>query len=336
MTIREPTIASYNSFVKILTGLDGLRSLPPGTALSVGNFDGVHKGHRHILQTAKTVNDQSSGAGVAVVTFEPHPLTVLRPELAPPRLTTLPIKRKLLEEAGVDFLIELAPQRAVLDLTAEQFWMILRDQVRPHHIIEGFSFNFGKDRGGTIETLRAWSSQSDIQLHVIDPVETVLLDLSIVQVNSSLIRWLIGHGRVRDAAICLGRRYALEGEVITGHRRGRAIGVPTANIRPADQMVPLDGVYSGRCEVNGVVYPAAISIGTMPTFGQNEPQVEAHLIGFDGDLYGKTIAIEFVNWLREQRKFAGIEELKRQLQRDIAVASCHADHDASGQIATIA
>jgi riboflavin kinase/FMN adenylyltransferase len=303
--------------MKVLRGLDGLRSLPAETALSVGNFDGVHRGHGHILETARELNRKSAGAGVAVVTFEPHPLMVIKPELAPPRLSSARVKRELLEKRGVDFLVELAPDRSVLNLRAEEFWAILRDEVRPTHLIEGSSFNFGKDRGGTIERLREWSADSSVALHVVDAVNVVLLNLSVVQVSSSLIRWLIGHGRVRDAAICLDRPYTLEGEVIHGHHRGRTIGLPTANLKLDDQMPPMEGVYAGRAAVSGTTYAAAISIGTMPTFGQHQPQIEAHLIDFDGDLYGQVIRVELLDWLREQRKFGNVESLKLRMNIDL-------------------
>jgi riboflavin kinase / FMN adenylyltransferase len=306
--------------MQVMSGLDGLRALPPGTVLSVGNFDGVHRGHREILKQALSLNRQRQGRGVAVVTFEPHPLTVIRPDLAPPRLSGEARKRELLEDAGVEYLVELAPTRAVLDLAAEEFWRIIRDEVRPTDMVEGGSFNFGKDRGGTIERLRDWSAQSNVKLHVVGAVSAVLLDLTIVTVSSSLIRWLLGHGRVRDAAICLGRPYEIEGQVIHANQRGRSIGVPTANLNVITQMIPLEGVYAGACTVNGHRYPAALSIGTTPTFEKHELQVEAHLIGFNGDLYDQHIRVEIIDWVREQRKFNSIDALKAQLKQDIRTA----------------
>jgi riboflavin kinase/FMN adenylyltransferase len=321
--------------MQVMTGLDELRKLPAGTVLSVGNFDGVHRGHLEILRILGELNRERGGAGVAVVTFEPHPLTVLRPEVAPPRLTKVQRKRELLAEAGADYLVELAPTRAVLDLQAEEFWRILRDEVRPTDMVEGGSFNFGKDRHGTIERLTEWAAQSSVKLHVVGAVSAVLLDLTIVTVNSSLIRWLIGHGRVRDAAICLGRGYELEGEVMKGNQRGRGIGVPTANIKVVDQMVPLEGVYAGACSVDGERYPVALSIGTTPTFAENVLQVEAHLIGFKGDLYGKVLRVEVIDWIREQRKFSGMDALKRQLKRDIDGAEELASFNPAREIARV-
>jgi riboflavin kinase/FMN adenylyltransferase len=148
-----------------------------------------------------------------------------------------------------------------------------------------------------------------------------LLNLQVVPVSSSLIRWLIRHGRAREAAICLGRPYTLQGHVVEGYRRGRTIGVPTANLDAVDQLLPADGVYSGRCEVDGRVYPAAVSVGVAPTFGESKRQIEAHLIGFTGDLYGRTIGLELIDWTRDQLRFHGVDALKAQLARDISIAA---------------
>jgi riboflavin kinase/FMN adenylyltransferase len=301
--------------MKVYHGIEGLKQVPGGAVVSIGNFDGLHLGHQKIIQMMQAV--RTAAAQLAVVTFEPHPLTVLRPQLAPPRLTPPPVKQKLLESAGVDGLIILPPTSQVLNLTAEQFWAILRDDVRPSHLVEGSSFNFGKGRGGTIDKLREWAGQSNVELHAISAVEVALLDLQVVQVSSSLIRWLISYGRVRDAAICLGRPYVLRGSVIRGHGRGRTIGVPTMNLDVRDQLVPAQGVYAGRCTVDGTVFPAAVSIGTAPTFGDAGLQIEAHLIGFTGDLYDRTIELEMIDWVREQIRFDGVERLKRQIAMDL-------------------
>jgi riboflavin kinase/FMN adenylyltransferase len=320
--------------MQTLQGLTGLRRVPPGTVLSVGNFDGLHRGHDQLLRRAAAIRQEGAASGVAVVTFEPHPLTVLRPALAPPRLTPPALKQSLLSKAGVDHLVILAPTPEVLNLTAEAFWAILRDEVRPAHMIEGPSFTFGKARGGNIQKLKQWAAASNVTLDVQEPVTVPLLNLQIVEVSSSLIRWLLSHGRVRDAAICLGRPYVLEGVVVKGHQRGKTIGVPTANLDCGDQMVPGDGVYAGRVSLGATHYPAAVSIGTMPTFGQNRLQVEAHLVGFEGDLYGKTLHIELLDWLREQQKYPGIDALKAQLARDISEASHLESIDATRAIAS--
>src|SRR5580765_614132 len=176
--------------MNLFHGIDGLRKIPPGGVMSIGNFDGLHRGHASILRNARALRDRSPNGHLAVVTFEPHPLTVLRPQIAPPRLTPPALKRARLEEAGVDDYVVLPPTRDVLNLPAEEFWRILRDDVRVAHLVEGQSFNFGKDRRGTIQRLREWSAGSSVQLHVVDPVRVAMLDLQVAPVSSSLIRWL--------------------------------------------------------------------------------------------------------------------------------------------------
>ena len=301
----------------VLEGLDGLRHLPAGGVVSIGNFDGVHRGHQSLLRSATDLKTATAAPATVVVTFEPHPRTVLRPQHAPARLTSAARKRELLAQAGVDALVVLAPSREVLDLSAEQFWRILRDAVRPAHLVEGASFTFGKDRLGTIDRLREWSAAAGVQLHVIDPVTVALLNMLEAPASSSMIRWLLERGRVRDAAICLGRPHELEGLVVPGARRGRELGTPTANLKCDGQLVPADGVYAGKCSVDGRAWPAAVSIGTNPTFGENPRAVEAHLIGFSGDLYGRTLRLQLLDWQREQRTFAGIEPLKAWIAQDL-------------------
>jgi riboflavin kinase/FMN adenylyltransferase len=250
-------------------------------------------------------------------------------------LTPPTLKRELLAQAGVDVLVVLPPTREVLDLTAEAFWALLRDDVKARDLVEGGSFNFGKGRGGTVAKLREWTRGSGVTLHVVESVEVALLDLTVAPVSSSLIRWLLGNGRARDGAICLGRPYALEGPVVKGYQRGRQIGVPTANLDCSGQMIPLEGVYAGRCTIRGQTYPAAVSIGRMETFGdQLRQQVEAHLIGFDGDLYGQTIRVELLDWGREQRKYAGLEPLMKQIHLDLEWTKRQVDLQPQRQIAS--
>ena len=163
----------------------------------------------------------------------------------------------------------------VLDLTAEQFWALLRDEVRPAWRVEGPTFNFGKGRGGNIDRLREWAAAAGVGLRIVEPISAALLDLQVVPVSSSIIRWLIDLGRVRDAAICLGRPYTLEGPVVKGHQRGRAIGVPTANLDCGGQLLPADGVYAARAEAGGTTYPwrsaSARCRPSAPTPGRSRP-----------------------------------------------------------------
>jgi len=298
-----------------LQGITDLPRLPRGCAVSIGNYDGVHRGHAAIIAKMRAL---APGSPIAVITFEPHPLTVLRPQLAPPRLTPPGKKLQLLESLGVTHVLEIPPTRDVLGLEARQFWDMILSAVAPSHVVEGPNFNFGKARGGNVRRMMEWSAGTSTRVHLIEPQEVALLNLSLVEVSSTIIRWLLAHGRVRDAAVCLGRPYSLIGPVIRGFQRGRTIGVPTANLAVQGQLVPDEGVYAGRCVIDGTVYPAAVSIGSLPTFDDDAFQVEAHLLDFSGDIYGRTIEVELLDWLREQRKYSSIESLTLQIQRDIA------------------
>jgi riboflavin kinase/FMN adenylyltransferase len=303
--------------MQISEGIEGLGQLPAGAVVSIGNFDGVHRGHQQLLSRARELKQAAGASAIGVITFEPHPLTVLRPQQVPLRLTSPQRKRELLAAGGIDAMVILRPTRELLNLTAEEFWQLLRDVVRPSHLVEGNSFTFGKGRGGTIQQLGAWSAAAGIELHVVDPVTVPLLNMLEAPASSSTIRWLLERGRVRDAAICLGRPHELEGSVVTGAKRGREIGTPTANLKCDGQLIPADGVYAGRCSIDGHASPAAVSIGTNPTFGQNPRTVEAHLIGFSGDLYGRTIRLELLDWQREQRTFVDVETLKSWIAEDL-------------------
>lgn len=308
--------------MNVLEGIEGLRSLPDGAVITIGNYDGVHVGHRAIIAR---MMELARGAPTALVTFEPHPLTVLRPQLAPPRLASAERKREIVASLGVDHMVVLPPKPEVLGLTAEEFWQIVRDGTKPSHIVEGRAFNFGKNRGGTIQRLQEWAKETSIQVHLVPSATRTLCDRLVVDVSSSVIRWLLGYGRVRDAAICLGRDYELAGRVVQGFQRGRTIGIPTANLDCADHLVPADGVYAGACEVEGRTFPAAVSVGTTPTFDRRQHQVEVHLIGFDGDLYGRILHVRLTRWVRDQARFPGVDALKAQLQRDLAAVRAGAE-----------
>jgi riboflavin kinase/FMN adenylyltransferase len=314
-----PAKKKESELVVIREGFDGLRAISRGSVVTIGNFDGVHLGHRQIIQTCDSLRRECESGKIVVVTFEPHPFTVLRPESAPARLTPAPVKTRLLESLRVDELVILAPTPEVLGLSAPAFFVILKDEAKVAHLVEGDTFTFGKGREGTIEKLQEWSRGSWTRLHVVPPVMQALLDLQVVPVSSSLIRFLIEQGRARDAAICLARPYLLRGPVIRGHQRGRTIGIPTANLDCREQLVPADGVYAARTTINGQPFPVALSIGTMPTFGENQRQVEGFIIGFDGDLYGQVIEFEVLDWMREQWKLPSIEALKVQIAQDVQV-----------------
>lgn len=296
-------------------GLAALAACPAGATMSIGNFDGVHIGHRTILSTARA---DAEGELVAV-TFEPHPLTVLRPALAPPRITPLDLKHQLLADLGVDRLIILPPAEDVLGLSAEDFFAILRDRAKVRRLVEGPDFNFGKARSGNVERLKEWCDRDGIALHLGEDVMVTLEDRLTAPVSSSLIRWLLAYGRAGDAMRCLGRPYRLIGTVVGGERRGRTIGFPTANLDCGDALLPADGVYAATTTVDGTTHGVALSIGTKPTF-HTAPvvTVEGYLLDFAGDLYGRQIAFDLVAWLRGQQKYPTLETLIADLNRDVA------------------
>jgi riboflavin kinase/FMN adenylyltransferase len=261
------------------------------------------------------------GGRVVVLSFDPHPRSVLQPSHALERLTTFATRRALLCEHGADEVVGLDPSNGLLGLTPEAFLKTVVDEHHPSFIVEGPDFRFGRDRAGTVQTLRDHEATGGFQTRVIDPVEAVLSDCAIVEVSSSLTRWMLNRGRVRDASLLLGRPYAVGGTVRSGARKGRSIGVPTANLDTGDVLLPADGVYAGRARLyGGREFVAAISVGTKPTFGDHPRVCEAHLLDFDGpvDHYEWAMELSFVEWLRDQVAFSGVEALRAQLRRDIA------------------
>ena len=306
--------------------------LPGPSVITIGNFDGVHAGHAALVARAREV----ARAGreprrVVALTFDPHPLTSLRPEEAPPRLTTFDRKARLLQALGADRVVRLRPDERTLNEPPESFASGLTARFGPVAIVEGDDFRFGRDRTGDMDMLRALGRRLGFDVHVVAPVEVVLSDQTTVRASSTLARWLIEHGRIRDAALVLGRAYALDGEVVRGDRRGRTIGFPTANMRTTC-LAPADGVYAGRALLpDGSVRPAAISVGSKPTFGEGrERAVEAYLLPDKGlqpkrnrrpslpglPEYGWGLTLEFVGWVRDQVRFESVGALVEQMQRD--------------------
>jgi riboflavin kinase/FMN adenylyltransferase len=296
--------------------------MPAATAIMIGNFDGVHLGHVELVHAARSaVGDDGR---VIALSFEPHPITVLRGE-APGRLTSIAERTRLLDAAGADEVVVLEATRELLLQPPEAFIEAIVAPYRAGVIVEGPDFHFGRNRAGNVETLRELQARFGYHTIVIDPVEVALIDGTIVRVSSTMIRWLLEQGRVPDAARLLGRPFELVGPVVCGDRRGRSLGVPTANLDHRDLMLPGDGIYAGvarREEADhGLEWrPAAISIGTKPTFGDLPRVCEAHIIGHDGqiDEYDWTLRIRFTHWLRDQIRYPDADALTAQLGRDIA------------------
>ncbi len=295
----------------------------PMHAVTIGNFDGVHLGHQALVARAR--RHAGSGGTVTALCFDPHPLERIRPERAPQRLTTFGQRERWLRDAGADKVIRLEPDPALLNESPAQFVEWLAREHGPDAVVEGQDFCFGKGRSGTVETLCSLGAAFGFAVDIVAPVEVTLDDHSVVRASSSLTRWLLAHGRVGDAASVLGRPYTLVGTVVQGDRRGRTIGFPTANLA-CDVTPPADGVYACVATLpGGDSYSAAMNIGTRPTFKGIERRVEVHLLdaAAAGDAltglpeYGWELTVEVHAWLRDQLRFAGVEALTAQLQRDI-------------------
>lgn len=283
-----------------------------GGYISIGNFDGVHRGHQEIAQHV-AARSRAEGVPAVIMTFDPHPLALLRPNHVPPSLTTLEHKADLLERAGITCVIAYPTDKNLLQLTPAEFVDgILVGQLAAKGIVEGPNFCFGKDRKGDIETLRDLCRDRKILLEVAQPVGGTR-----AMVSSSTIRSLVAAGKIADALELLGHPYRLEGRVIVGAKRGQQIGFPTANIGGIATLLPADGVYAGRALVDGRELSAAINIGPNPTFQEEARKVEVHLLDFSGDLYGRALAVDLVDRVRDVRKFASRDELVQQIRQDV-------------------
>jgi riboflavin kinase/FMN adenylyltransferase len=290
------------------------------TAISIGAFDGVHLGHASLVRTARSaVGDEGR---VVVLAFEPHPLRTIRPGHAPAQLSNFSQRRRWLRDAGADEVVALEPTIDLLSRSPREFLDRVCREHSPEVIVEGPDFRFGRGRSGSVETLRQHERTYGYRTIVIDDVTTALSDHTLVRVASSLARWLVRHGRVRDALALLGRPYELECKVVPGDGRGAAaLGVATANLDHGAYLLPADGIYLGAgTDPDGATFPAAVSVGTKPTFGEHPRVCEAHLLGFDGRAgeYGWTITLEIHDWLRDQIAYASAELLIEQIHRDIA------------------
>lgn len=299
--------------------------------ITVGNFDGVHVGHQALLARARGLAGPS-GRVVALV-FDPHPSAVLRPGAEPARLTAFDHRAALLIASGANEVERLEPTPALLGLSPEEFVRAKVDRFRPAHWVEGEDFHFGKARAGSVRTLEQLGLSLGFNTHVVPPVEAALSDHSLVTASSTITRWLLRHGRVRDAARVLGRPYELRGVVVQGDRRGRSIGFPTANLR-CDTLLPAEGVYAGLGFLpDGRALPAAINIGTRPTFEGVGTRAEVHLIASSAPSapppwaplpgipeYGWPLRVQLLAWLRDDVRFESVPALIDQIRRDCARA----------------
>lgn len=290
----------------------------PGAWVSIGTFDGVHRGHRAVLEQMVSAA-HAAGLPAAVVTFFPHPVVVLR-GMDGPHYLTLPDERAaLLAETGIDVVVTLEFDRQMASQSAREFMSMLQHSLRLRQLWAGADFALGRNREGNLPALRQLGEDLGYAVRAVDPVS-----LDGVTISSSQVRALLAQGDVSTAARYLGRTYRVSGPVVHGDSRGRSIGFPTANIDYwPQQMLPANGVYACRAWVDGQPFLAVTNIGVRPTFGAlpSLPRVEAHLLAYDGDLYDKALTLDFVRHIRPEQRFASVDQLIQQIQRDVQTAA---------------
>lgn len=293
------------------------------TVVTIGNFDGMHLGHQHVVRRAREVAGEVGVGHVVAVTFDPHPIAVLRPEHAPPTLTTIDGRLRLLGEAGVDDVLVIPFSREIAAWTPQEFIdRILLAALHAKAVVVGANFRFGNRAAGDCNLLRAAGAEHDFVL------EEVSLDGGPQVWSSTYVRTCLAAGDVAGAAEALGRPFTTRGIVVEGDKRGRELGYPTANVPVrTGAAVPADGVYAGRLTVldgpdAGTTYPAAISVGTNPTFaGERESRVESYVLDrTDLDLYGREVEVAFADRLRGMVRFDSVDDLLTAMADDVARA----------------
>ncbi len=281
-------------------------------AVTIGKFDGVHRGHQGVIQSLAAL---AGGAEVTVVTFDRHPRALLDPASCPDDLLSVNQKIDALIDAGAQRVAMIPFTQDFADLEPEEFSrLILSEGLDAELVLVGEDFRYGHEGRGTLDTLRAEGERSGFAVHTVADI----LHAEGARISSTLIRSLLNEGRPAEAAELLGRHHFVRSQVVHGHQRGRLLGYPTANLQnPVEGFVPRDGVYATWVTIAGEKYPAATSIGVNPTFGDvSQRMVESHLFGFEGDLYDQVIDVAFVEYIRPMNQFSDADELAAQMDRD--------------------
>jgi len=286
------------------------------THLTIGSFDGVHRGHRALIARMQEAA-RAAGATCGLLTFHPHPRVVLRPQQPVASITSLSERLKLYAQAGLDFTIVHPFTRQTAQTEPEEFMDLLKAHLGLTDLWVGPDFALGRNRRGTVDFLRAYGAQIGVQVHVAPEFRW-----EGVAVRSSHIRQTISLGNIEWANVWLGRFFSISGVIVYGDQRGRTLGFPTANISISQNRVhPANGVYAAWAQVEGQRLPAVVNIGVRPTVGGGRRTIEAHLIDFDKDIYGRCLQLDFVARLRDEIKFPGLDALKAQIARDKDLAA---------------
>jgi riboflavin kinase/FMN adenylyltransferase len=313
--------------MRIIKQIAGLKDIKKGCVLTIGNFDGVHIGHQAILSTAKQIAGQKQ-TEIVVMTFQPHPLSILNPQKAPSSLMPPALKEHLLAKLGVGTMFTTKTEKEFLGLAAEDFVeRFLIKGIRPSAVVEGRDFNFGHRRAGSVHTLQKLAGAKGIEVVIVEPKKAELADGQTVEVSSTVIRDMVTKGRVADATILLGRPYRLIGNIVPGRGKGTQLGFPTLNLKKPEQIIPAEGVYAGLVEISDSEakvcltkqkIPTAFSIGRTTTYGVNQSLlIEAHLLVENAEQFsGQWMAMDFIEQIRNQQKFETEKELAEQIDRD--------------------
>ncbi len=302
--------------MQVIRGLENFKRSETNPVLTIGNFDGVHRGHQQIFNKVVERARQLQVASM-VLTFDPHTLKLLQPDTKPFLLTTFDEKASLINQTGIELLIAVAFDQNLAAYPPRRFVSeLLGEQIAPAEVLVGPNFNFGQGGRGGNELLQEMGEELGFKVTIVEPVKT-----DGVIVSSSKIRELLRAGKVREAARLLGRNYTLRQPVIPGCGRGRQLGFPTANLEPGPKLIPRDGVYAAWVNYRSR-YKGAVNIGTNPTFPTtfSEPAagVEVHILDFDEEIGGEAIELEFIERIREETTFPGMAELREQIKKDLA------------------
>lgn len=313
--------------MRIIRTESDLEKIRAGAVLTIGNFDGVHTGHQAILSAAKRIAVQRQ-TELVVMTFQPHPLSVLNPKKAPGALMPPMLKERLLAEFGAGTLFVAKSEPELLSLRAADFVeRFIVKGIRPSDIVEGEDFNFGHKRAGSVHTLQKLAGAKGIEVIIVGPKKAKLAGGQTVEVSSTVIRDMVTKGKVADAAILLSRPYRLIGNIVPGRGKGKQLGFPTLNLEKPGQIIPAEGVYAGTVEVAESIeevciakeiIPTVFSIGRATTYGANQSLlIEAHLLIDNAEQFtGRYMAMDFIERIRSQQKFETGKELAEQIDRD--------------------
>jgi riboflavin kinase/FMN adenylyltransferase len=299
-----------------MTLIDDLEKLEKplrNPVLTIGNFDGVHKGHLVLFDLVKEKAGSIDGQS-AVMTFEPHPIKVMKPGNGPLMITPTQQKLRLIEEAGIDVIFCISFTKEFASVTARDFVRsILVEKIGIKELVVGYDYTFGRGREGNIELLKDMGSRFDFKVHIVEPIR---IDDTLV--SSTSIRNFVQEGNLAEAKKLLGRDYQICGTVVKGEDRGgRLLGFPTANLKPIDELTPKPGVYAVKVLIADQIHEGVTNIGYNPTFGDHNFSVETHILDFSQDLLGKTIRINFIDRLRDEKTFETVENLAAQIGEDI-------------------